>query len=296
MKTLRIAIALILILMLPAMALAEADAARHEELLTANSVAAWLERHGTVRALREVSFEDKVLETQKAIMDTTNYYTVYADGYAYLAQDYLSIHTNYDDHSMIVETLYDSDDSYAENFYGSYSLWEQYADKETLLETEEADGAFIARTELKDADAVKSTVDFFNGFYSGYAYEEGMTLAFTRSFDAKTGDLTKVEATLVDAEGNAHSFYTDEYTFDVDAFDPAAADSPFYSYFAAEKGFLNITARFLDTGTEMAYYIPHGAGINFWHNDDYADAFLDEACTQPFESGVGIDELTLYVK
>ena len=100
---------------------------------------------------------------------------------------------------------------------------------------------------------------------------------------------------FTDAEGHAYTLCEDVLTYGV-KYDPAAEDSPFATYFAAPEGMVDLTLHFVDDGTEMKYTMPHGIYFIIAHGDQSVDTFLDEACTQPYEGGNQLDELTLYVK
>ena len=297
MKPLKAIVALLfaLALLLP-LALAEADAARFEELVAANSMEARFERHGNMQVLKSYYYEDGSVKTDRHIIDPVSHYYTSQYGYsAYLRPD-LFIRNDSNDPTDIIEYIYDSEEACYDNFAGSFKGWSLGVTDEALMEINEANGVVTARTTVTDPATVDARLALYQNVPECYAYGKGMALAYDYTFDAETGDLLKAVETLVDAGGNDHIIDVDEYTYGIEAFDPAAEDSPFAYYFAAPDGRVTLTLHFMDDGTEVVHTMPHGIYFIIVHGDDPVDYYLDEACTQPYEGGNQLDALTLYVK
>lgn len=195
-----------------------------------------------------------------------------------------------------VEWLHDSEEAYRDNFDSSIEPWNLGVGDEDLLETHEADGVFTARTAMADPDKVDAMLSRYTNVPEWYEYGMGMKLVYDYTFDAETGDLLKAVGALVDPEGKTFVMDTDEYTYDVVAFDPAAGDSPFADFYADPDDMVDVTLHFVDNGTEMNYRVPRLTPMIVVHGNDYGECFVDEACTQLYQAGKRPDALTLYVK
>lgn len=290
-----VAVMLALILLLPATALAEADTARFEALVAANSMQARFDRHGSVQLVKRMYFEDGTIETETYIMDPMSHYFISTDGYSYYIRPDLYIWIYPGEPTEIFQYFFDSEEAQRKNFSDSFIGWSLSADGEELLESHEADGVFTARTKSTDPASINDAMAQYKNTPESYKNGKDIGMVFFYTFDAETGDLLKVSGDLVDAEGNAYTLCEDVLTYDVQ-FDPAAEDSPFATYFAAPEGMVALTLHFVDDGTEMKYTLPHGTNFIIGHGDQSVATFLDEACTQPYEGKNELDELTLYVK
>lgn len=290
-----VAVILSLILLLPALALAEADTARFEALVAANSMQARFDRHGSVQVVKTMYIEDGTTETQTHYMEPTSHYFISTDGYTYYSRPDLFIWIYPEEPGEIYQYLFDSEAAMRENFTDSFIGWSLNADGGELLESHEADGVFTARVKFADPVTVNGVMAQYKNTPESYKNGKDITIESFLTFDAGTGDLLKISGDLVDAEGHAYTLCEDVLTYGV-KYDPAAEDSPFATYFAAPEGMVDLTLHFVDDGTEMKYTMPHGIYFIIAHGDQSVDTFLDEACTQPYEGGNQLDELTLYVK
>ena len=203
-----------------------------------------------------------------------------------------------------VEVLFDTDDAAAYSFaYARDAAVITIPEQEELLETvREDNGLFIAVTQISDPDFVSQAMEE-HASMGGYAYEDGMILQYKYTFDAETKDLLGVDVILIDSAGEAHTYSTEMYAYDVEPYDPAKDGEPFAKYLAASadpEQVRTVSVTF-DTNTEnehtVEYVIPHYTYFNILSHDTYVEEiFSDHECTQPYEGSDGVEDLVLYVK
>ena len=144
----------------------ETDTERFEKLYYGHDIEKVLTRHTSSLLETNLFFNDEKVSTDYLYADANTHCMISPTGVSYLNSRTQSVMTAGEREGGFLTYICDTDDTYREWFEGEYSEFSaKPLGEETLYDTEEKDGSFIAYTELKDAEALKNTVSKL--FYFG---------------------------------------------------------------------------------------------------------------------------------
>lgn len=237
--------------------------------------------------------------------DDGNCMQIYTNGYAALSRPDLRVDWFAQEEGYYYnQILFDSMELCQEMFrLSSEGAIVSLPEEEVLLETVDAgDGLFVATTEISDPAKVKEELDDSEDV-GGYAYEEGMVLRYQYTFDKESGDLLSTSETMIDPQGETHTFEEASFAYDEEPFGFAEEDEIYAKYFSAAANPEQVrTIRLTfapDTEDEhtIEWLVPVNVPCDIYYNDAYVqEAYTDRACTQLYDSDDCTEDVDLYIK